>query len=98
MDVWPHSPTDGKPEPNPELSQAREENTVGSTALVSSAAAVLIKVVMFLGMHSHFLNDVSLLFVCVGFGLGITSRSSLAGRLALLGPLLFLGLFAWRGV
>jgi hypothetical protein len=91
MDVWPPLPTSEKPEPSTGLIEAGKKASLGYVALGFSAVAILIRALVFLKIHSNWSGWLSFAFVGMGLALGIRSRSTLAGRLALLGPLLFFG-------
>lgn len=95
MDVWPPPPTSEKPEPNTGLIEAGMKASLGYVALGFSAVAVFIRALVFLKVHSNWSGWLSFAFVGMGLALGIRSRSTLAGRLALLGPLIFLLLLTY---
>jgi hypothetical protein len=91
MEVWPPSPTSDHPEPNLELTQAKKKKRIGYIALACSVIALMIRLAGSLfGFHSILLGGLSLLTAGIGFVLGIISRSTLAGRFALLVPVSFL--------
>lgn len=103
MRVWPPPPTIERQEPIIEPPQARKLQPIGYAALASSTVAILIRALVFLKVHNALLGGLSLLLVSVGLVLGLIARSTLAGRLALLGPVPFLGLIVyyllcWYGV
>ncbi len=94
MGIWP-SPPNNRTEPGPRPLAYQKIFFIGCTALVFSTAAVLIRVVVWLILHTPLLGWLGLLLMSVGLVLGLISRSTLAGRLALLGPLFHLGLFLY---
>lgn len=103
MRVWPPPPTIERQEQIPDPPQARNFQPIGYAALASSTVAVLIRAFVFLKVHNALLGGLSLLLVSIGLVLGLISRSTLAGRLALLGPIPFIGLIiyyllCWYGV
>ncbi len=95
MDVWPPPPTGEKPQPNAEMVEARKKVSLGYVALGFSAVAVFIRALVFLKIHSNWSGWLSFVLVGIGLALGIRSRFTLAGRLALLGPLIFLLLLTY---
>jgi hypothetical protein len=94
METWPPSPTNEHPEPSTKLVKT-DKTMTGYAALACSAATVLIRIAMLLHIGRWQLGMLSLLLVSVGTVLGIISRSTLAGRLALLGPIFFVILFIY---
>ncbi len=94
MEVWPPPPKSSHPEPNLESIQAEKKKRIGYIALACSAIAILLRVVLFI-TRSSLLGELSLLMVGIGLVLGIVSRSTLAGRLAFLGPASFLLLLVY---
>ena len=94
METWPPPPTSEHPEPDTKLIQA--DNTLtGYVALACSVATVMIRGVMLFHVSGWWLGISSLLLMSAGTVLGAISRSTLAGRLALLGPAFYLLLFAY---
>jgi len=95
MDVWPPPPTNDRTEPSTRPLVSQKMLLLGRTALAFSTAAVLLRVAVWLILHNPLLGWSGLLLMSVGLVLGLISRSTLAGRLALLGPLFHLGLFLY---
>jgi len=99
METWPPPPTNRPPELDTNYLQAHKINRFGYIALGSSALAIVIEFVCFFVSHDGILNFLSGIFslplTSVGLMLGLASRSTLAGRLALLGPLFLVGRFAY---
>ena len=99
METWPPALTDGPSELDTNCLQAYKINRFGYIALGSSALAIVIDFVCFFVSHDSILGIIlgifSLPLTGVGLMLGLASRSTLAGRLALLGPLFLVGMFAY---
>ena len=94
MEVWPPAPKSDHPEPTLEFIRAEKKKRIGYIALACSVTAILLRAVLLI-TRSSLLGELSLLMVGIRLVLGIVSRSTLAGRLAFLGPASFLLLLVY---
>ena len=78
-----------------EYLRLKRKKIIGYIALACSTLFVLIRAAIFLGVHSVIIGSLSLLPLVLGLVLGLFSRSTWPGRLALLGPLFLVGMLIY---